>query len=249
MIQKSIPSLNPYRTEKQFIFWPKLTRGTLVKRYKRFLADIMLNNGEKITAHCANSGSMKNCSEPGRPVYVSHHDTPNRKLKYTWEMIAMPSSLVGVNTIWPNKLVSQAIISGVIPELTGYDQLKQEVKVGEHSRLDICLTAENNQTCYIEVKNCTMVNHGIAAFPDAVTTRGRKHLLELQELIGSTVRCVMFFLVQRTDATLFQPADDIDREYGVELRRAYEKGIEILVYDVSLDQQKIGINKSLPFQL
>lgn len=231
------------------IYWPKLSRGILLKRYKRFLADIKLDDGKLITAHCANSGSMKNCSEPGRPVFVSHHDNPKRKLKYTWELIEMENGLVGVNTGWPNKLVMKGIASGQVKELSHYTNIKPEVKVGAHSRLDILLTNEVDRPCYVEVKNCTMVNDGIASFPDAVTTRGRKHLVELQNLAKDDVRCVMFFLVQRTDANLFKPADNIDVEYGKELRRAHKNGIEILVYDVSIDLEKIGINKPLPFEL
>ncbi len=243
------PFKNQKQLEEKYIYWPTLIKGTLIKRYKRFLADIKLDSGEVITAHCANSGSMKDCSLPGQPVYVSHHDNPKRKLKYTWELIEMPDSLVGVNTFWPNKLVSQAITSGAVEELRGYQSLSQEVKVGDHSRLDILLSDSQSQLCYIEVKNCTMVNNGIAAFPDAITTRGHKHLVELQNLIGSSVRCVMFYLIQRMDAKLFRPADEIDQEYGKELRKANEKGIEILVYDVLIDQIKIGVNQQIPFIL
>ncbi len=246
-------AINPVKNQKQndakYIYWPQLHEGILVKRYKRFLADIVLKSGETITAHCANSGSMMDCSEPGRPVFVSYHDNPKRKLKYSWELIEMPTSLVGVNTSWPNKLVAQAIVSGAVAELNGYCSLAREVKVGDHSRLDLFLTDHKNKQCYIEVKNCTMVRGGIAAFPDAVTTRGRKHLVELQNLVDANIRCVMFYLVQRTDAELFRPADEIDREYGDELRKAYNNGIEILVYDVAVDQTKIGVNRKIPFQL
>ncbi|MCG8338223.1 MAG: DNA/RNA nuclease SfsA [Proteobacteria bacterium] len=245
--------INPIKDQKQnnakYIHWPQLYKGTLVKRYKRFLADIVLNSGETITAHCANSGSMKDCSESGRPVFVSYHDDPKRKLKYSWQIIEMPTSLVGVNTSWPNKLVAQAIISGAVDELTGYHSLAQEVKVGDRSRLDIYLTDNKKKQCYIEVKNCTMARDGVAAFPDAVTTRGRKHLVELQNLVDSNTRCVMFYLIQRTDAELFRPADEIDPEYGEELRKAHENGIEILVYDVTIDETKIGVNRKIPFQL
>ena len=133
--------------------WPKLISGTLVKRYKRFLADVKLNNNRVVTAHCANSGSMKECSEPGRTVFLSSHDNPKRKLKYTWEIIEMPSSLVGVNTNVPNRLVYKSIEDGLIEELEGYDQIKPEVKVGNHSRLDFCLTKRGNNKCFVEVKN------------------------------------------------------------------------------------------------
>ena len=238
-----------FSSKHQDILWPPLIRGTLIKRYKRFLADIELDSGEIITAHCPNSGSMKASSEPGRPVYVSFHDNPRRKLKYTWELIAMPESLVGVNTNWPNQLVSLAISQGFVPEVSGYSSLSQEVRVGEHSRLDILLSDDDNRQCYIEVKNCTLVSEGIAAFPDAVTTRGRKHLIELQQLISPSVRCVMFYLIQRMDAERFRPADEIDPEYGKELRRAYQNGVEILVYDVTIDLNRIGLRRPVPFEL
>jgi len=233
----------------QFIVWPKLIPGILIKRYKRFLADIKLQSGEIITAHCPNSGSMTDCSTPGRPVFVSYHDNPKRKLNYTWELIEMPDSLVGVNTQWPNKLVARAIATGVIEELAGYPALKQEIKVSEHSRLDILLSDGEDRLCYVEVKNCTMVKDSIAAFPDAVTTRGKKHLVELQNLVGSSIRCVIFYLIQRMDTNLFRPADEIDPEYGKELRKAYKNGVEILAYDVSIDQTKIGVNNRIPFRL
>ena len=161
----------------------------------------------------------------------------------------MPNSLVGVNTNWPNKLVAQAISTGVIKDLTGYPTLKREIKVSDHSRLDILLSDNDGRLCYVEVKNSTMVNDSIAAFPDAVTTRGKKHLVELQNLIGPSIRCVIFFLIQRMDANVFRPADEIDPEYGKELRKAHNNGVEILVYDVKIDQTKIGVNRKIPFQL
>jgi sugar fermentation stimulation protein A len=228
--------------------WPDLIQGTLIKRYKRFLADVRLESGDVVTAHCANSGAMRQCAEPGRPVYLSIHDNPKRKLKYTWEIIAMPDSLVGVNTAVPNKLVAQSIIAGKVPELTGYNLLAREVKTGA-SRLDLCLTAADGRRCFIEVKNCTLVENGEALFPDAVTTRGRKHLLELQQLAADGHRCVMFYLIQRTDASVFKPADAIDPEYGKELRRAFANQVEILAYDVAITTQSIAVNQKLPFAL
>lgn len=225
--------------------WPDLTRGILLKRYKRFLADVQLENGNIVTAHCANSGAMTQCSEPGRPVYLSHHDNPKRKLKYTWEMIDMQDSLVGVNTMIPNRLVETSIQAGRIPELSGYEQIRREVKVG-HSRLDLLLTDQAGNNCFVEVKNCTLVENGKALFPDAVTTRGRKHLKELQTLVQSGNRCVMFFLIQRMDASEFQPADHIDPQYGLELRQARENHVEILVYDVRITMKDIRIRAKLP---
>ena len=221
--------------------WPTLFRGTLVKRYKRFLADVELDNGSQVTAHCPNSGTMRACSESGRPVYLSFHDNPKRKLKYTWEIIHMPDSLVGVNTLVPNRLVKQSIENGLVKELTGYDRVRAEVKTSEHSRLDLVLEKDGSPSCFVEVKNCTLVEGGVARFPDAVTTRGRKHLLELQRLVSEDRRGVMFYLVQRMDADSFRPADDIDSAYGEELRKAHQNGVEILVYDVSIDLDAIRL--------
>jgi sugar fermentation stimulation protein A len=229
--------------------FPKLSSGVLIKRYKRFLADIRLDTGDMVTAHCPNSGSMTACCEPGRRVYVSYHNDPRRKLKYTWELIDMPTSLVGINTLVPNRLIYQSLKAGMIPGFTGYETVKQEVKAGAHSRLDIVMTRGQVETCYMEIKNCTLVEDGIAYFPDAVTGRGRKHLLLLQELAADGHRCVMFFLIQRMDAKIFKPADHIDPAYGRELRSADAAGLEILVYDVNLDLKNIRLGKALPYCL
>lgn len=231
------------------LMWPELIPGSLVKRYKRFLADIELKNGNVITAHCPNTGSMMGCSEPGRPVYISYYDNPRRKLKYTWELIDMPTSLVGINTLIPNRLVFESIKAGLIPELSGYETVKREVKIGRHSRIDLLLTHGDNKRCYIEIKNCTLVNDGIALFPDAVTSRGLKHLKELEALVDAGYRCAMFYFIQRMDAKLFRPADHIDADYGEELRYGAKQGIEILAYDVDLDLQGIALNRRLPLEL
>jgi len=229
--------------------FPELLPGVLINRYKRFLADVRLETGDMVTAHCPNSGSMTACCEPGRRVYVSSHNQPQRKLKYTWELIDMPTSLVGVNTLTPNRLVFHSLKSGIIPEFKRYDKVKQEVKVGGHSRLDIMMTRGTGETCYMEIKNCTLVEDGIAYFPDAITERGRKHLMLLQELSAAGHRSVMFFLIQRMDANLFKPADHIDPEYGKELRKAAGNNVEILIYDVKLDLKKISLGKPLPYCL
>jgi sugar fermentation stimulation protein A len=229
-----------------FLAWPPLLKGTLLRRYKRFIADVRLQNGHVVAAHCPNSGSMETCSEPDRPVYLSrHHDDPKRRLKYTWEIIDMPSCLVGVNTLVPNRLVKMAAGEGAIPELTGYETIRPEVKYGAHSRIDLLLE-RNGTKCFVEVKNCTLVTGGTAYFPDAVTARGLKHLVELQEQVRRGDRAVMFYLVQRMDAETFRPADHIDPDYGRELRKAVKKGVEILVYDVRIDLNGISLNRRLP---
>ena len=229
--------------------WPPLIRGTLIKRYKRFLADVELSGGEVVTAHCPNTGSMKACSQPGRPVYISRADNPKRKLKYTWELIEMADSLVGVNTLIPNRLVAHAIQSGQVEALAGYKHLTREVKVGDHSRIDLCLSSDEWQRCYVEVKNCTLVENERACFPDAVTTRGLKHLNELQGLVRAGHRGVMFYLIQRMDARIFAPADHIDPAYGQGLRTAVKNGVEILAYGVTIDLAQICINGKIPIFL
>ncbi len=229
--------------------WPELIRGILVKRYKRFLADVKLDNGRTVTAHCPNTGSMTGCSEPGQPVYLSVHDNPKRKLRYTWELIEMPTSLVGVNTLVPNRLVFQAAKAGMISELTGYGEVEREVKIGDNSRIDLRLSNGPGDCCYVEIKNCTLVEQSVARFPDAVTNRGLKHLDELEHLVKSGRRCVMFYFIQRMDADVFEPADQIDPDYSDGLRRAVKRGVEVLAYDVSIDLSEIKLNRRLPCRL
>ena len=229
--------------------WPELVPGTLLKRYKRFLADVKLDTGEVVTAHCPNTGSMKGCSEPGRTVYLSSHDNPKRKYKYTWELIIMSTSMVGVNTLVPNRLVFKSIDQKLIPELSEYNSIRREVKIGEHSRIDLMLTNGGAKRCYVEIKNCTLVDEGIARFPDAVTSRGLKHIIELENLAEAGHRCMMFYFIQRMDAQVFRPADNIDPAYGRRLRQAVEKGIEVLAYDVRIDLQGIELNKKITCEL
>jgi sugar fermentation stimulation protein A len=236
-------------TTSRGLTWPELTPGVLLKRYKRFLADVKLETGEIVTAHCPNTGSMKGCSEPGRSVYLSSHNNPKRKYKYTWELIAMPTSLVGVNTLIPNRLVYKSIDQKWIPELSSYNRIQREVKIGEHSRIDLMLTDGDAKRCYIEIKNCTLVNEAIAQFPDAVTSRGLKHIIELENLARAGHRSMMFYFIQRMDAQVFRPADHIDPEYGCRLRQAVEKGIEVLAYDVRINLQEIELNKKIPCEL
>lgn len=240
--------MNDSQSAGSGIPWPPLYRGTLIKRYKRFLADVRLDNGDLVTAHCSNSGAMTTCAEPGRPVFLSFHDRPKRKLKYTWEIIDMPGSLVGVNTLVPNRLVARAIETQQIHALKGYRTVKREVPTGQ-SRLDLLLTDGERRPCYVEVKNCTLVQDGVAAFPDAVTKRGLKHLEELMRLVASGCRGVVFYLVQRMDAGRFQPADHIDPAYGKGLRRATRAGVEVLAYDVVIDIRRITIHRRLPVDL
>ncbi len=229
--------------------WPELVPATLIKRYKRFLADVKLENGETVTVHCPNTGSMAGCSQPGRLVYLSAHDNPRRKYKYTWELIAMPTSLVGVNTLIPNRLVGKSIEQQLIPELAQFTMVKREVKIGEHSRIDLLLTGSSGERCYIEIKNCTLVTDGVAQFPDAVTTRGLRHIIELEKLVKAGHRSMMFYFIQRMDARVFRPADHIDPDYGRRLRQAAEKGVEVIAYDVRISLEAIELNQNIPCEL
>ncbi|UCD79091.1 MAG: DNA/RNA nuclease SfsA [Desulfobacterales bacterium] len=238
-----------YTDQTGLLLWPELIRGILIKRYKRFLADVRLDTGKIVTAHCPNTGSMQGCSEPGRPVYLSRHDDPKRKLNYTWQLIKMPGSLVGINTLVPNRLVFQSAQAALIPELAGYKTAAREVSIGNGSRIDLMLSNGQRNRCYVEIKNCTLVNDGIALFPDAVTSRGLKHLKELETLVNAGSRCVMFYLIQRMDARIFKSADLIDSEYGRGLRRAFKRGVEILAYDVCIDLSGIQLNRKIPCEL
>ena len=157
--------------------------------------------------------------------------------------------MVGINTLIPNRLVFESVKADVVPELSGYKQVEREVKTSEHTRIDLALTNANRQRCYVEIKNCTLVEDGVAFFPDAVTSRGLKHISELRSLVDSGCRCVMFYFVQRMDALVFRPADHIDPEYGRGLRDARDHGIEIIIYDVAIDLTGIKLNRKLPYEL
>ena len=236
------------KTEFPILPWPDLIAGVLVRRYKRFIADVKLENGEIVAAHCPNSGKMTGCAEPGRPVYLSHHDIAARKLKYTWQLIHMPDSLVGVNTQVPNRLVKATVSTGVVSELSGYSQIKSEAVTGD-SRIDLLLTQKGRRPCYVEIKNCTLVENRAAMFPDAVTQRGLKHLNTLGRLMENGARCVMFYLIQRMDAGFFGPADHVDPAYGRGLRQAAAEGVEILVFDVDISLSGICLRNRLPVRL
>ena len=228
---------------------PELVSGTLVKRYKRFLADVRLDSGETVTAHCPNTGSMRGCSEPGRKVYLSASDNPRRKLNYTWELMEMPTTLIGINTQIPNKLVQHSVMEGLVDELSGYTMVRPEVKSSHHTRLDLLFSRDGGEECWVEVKNCTLVENGLARFPDAVTIRGQKHLAELERLVSSGKRGVIFFLIQRMDAVSFSPAADIDPDYAKALKQAVRAGVEVVVRDTHLDTAMISMGKSIPMIL
>ncbi|MDR2386730.1 MAG: DNA/RNA nuclease SfsA [Deltaproteobacteria bacterium] len=221
--------------------WPELVKGVLIKRYKRFLADVEIEGQGIITAHTANTGSMLDCCESGRMVYLSLSQNPKRKYPYGWEMIEMPDGLVGVNTALPNKLSYLALERGALAEFSKPLKVERERKFGL-SRLDLKLTLEGGQEVWIEVKNATLVRSGVALFPDAVSQRGARHLGELMALVRAGKRAALLVMVQRSGAESFSPADFIDPAWGQALRQAQERGVEIIarVVDLSLKEAKLG---------
>lgn len=224
-----------------------LIHGTLIKRYKRFLTDVKLDDGIEVIAHCTNSGSMKTCIEEGAEVYLSPAKDPKRKTKFTWEMIKINGDWVGINTSHPNLIAYEAIKKGEIKQLQGYDHVQREVKTG-NSRIDI-MAQNKHETCFIEVKNVTMKDGNHARFPDAVTTRGKKHLDELMALKKEGIRAVMLYIIQRSDVEIFAPAHDIDPDYANTLKKAYKEGVEIIPLQVKVSPEKIIIDRELPFTL
>ncbi len=228
------------------IFPSPLQAGTLLKRYKRFLADVRLDDDTEITIYCPNTGSMRSCSTPGSKVYFSKSPNLNRKYPHTLEMVREDTTWVGVNTGLTNHLVVEAIRKGEIAEFKEIDSLQQEVKTSAGTRLDILLT-KNSRNTYIEVKNCSLVEKGVAMFPDAVTSRGTKHLMELASLVKKGHRGVIFYLVQRMDAESFAPAAHIDPIYAKTLADVHDQGVEILVYQAEVRPEAIRVAHALPF--
>lgn len=224
---------------------PKLIEGRLIRRYKRFLADVELSDGSIVMVHCPNSGSMKGCAVPGSRVWLSTSDNPKRKLPLTWELAEVNGCMIGLNTGLPNRLTREAIEKGTVVELHGYDTIRPEVPYGDHSRIDLLLESPGCR-CYVEVKNVTLVEDGRALFPDAVTTRGQKHLNELMRVVREGDRGVIFFTVQRGDGHAVSPADAIDPEYGRLLRLAIQNGVEALAYRAEVTTDEIRLTEKLP---
>ncbi len=228
-------------------FKEKLIHGTLIKRYKRFLTDVKLDDGSVVVAHCTNSGSMKSCLEEGAEVYLSPVNDSKRKTKFTWEMIKINDRWVGIHTGRPNQLAVEAVRNGDIPGLTGYTEVKPEVKI-QDSRLDV-MAQNEEETCFIEVKNVTLKEGKYALFPDAVTTRGRKHLETLIRLKEEGYRAVMLYIVQRMDVEKFAPAMEIDPGYSETLKKAVERGVEVFPVQAEVSPVGIELRKVLPFEI
>ena len=228
-------------------FTSPLTHGRLVRRYKRFLADVVLDDGTKAVAHCTNSGSMKTCLEAGAEVWLSPAADPKRKTRYTWEMIRIDGDWVGINTSQPNALALEWVTKGLLPGLEGLDGLRREVR-WEDSRFDL-YGEQDGRGCFMEVKNVTMKEGERALFPDAVTERGRKHLQTLVRVKKAGMRAVMLYVVQRMDVRIFSPARDIDPAYGKALDEAVHQGVEIIVAQARVSPEGIEFHRVLPVEL
>lgn len=225
-----------------------LTEARIHKRYKRFLADVELND-ETLTVHVPNTGSMTSCWAPEWRCALSVSDNPNRKMKHTLELTHNGESWIGVNTANANKLAHEWLKNQLIEGLTGYTSIQPEKKIG-NSRIDFYLEGHpESPPCYVEVKSVTLKHEGVAQFPDAVSERGQKHLLELMELKKQGQRAAMLYIVQREDVKEMRPAHAIDKRYGELLKEAHAAGVEIFVYQCTIDLNGIGFGKSLPFNL
>jgi sugar fermentation stimulation protein A len=228
-----------------------LVRGRLAQRYKRFLADVMLDSGEAITAACPNTGSMLGLSAPGSVVWLSRSEAASRKYPHTWEMVendlGAGPTLVGINPMQPNRLVAEAITTGSIEQLTGYAGMRREVKYGLASRVDLLLEDERKGRCYVEVKNVHLMRTaGRAEFPDSVTTRGAKHLAELAAMVREGHRAVMVYLIQRADAGTFSISGDLDPAYLAAFDLARAAGVEAIALRCRLSPEEIAVDAAVP---
>ena len=224
-----------------------LVEGRLIRRYKRFMADVELAGGEIVTAHVANPGAMTGLADPGMRVFLSRSANPARRLAWSWELVETNGALVGINTAHPNGIVAAAIAAGAIPELAGYDGLRREVPYGRNSRIDILLSGSGRPDAYVEVKNVHLSRRrGLAEFPDSVTARGTKHLAELGDMVGAGHRAAMLYLVQRSDAAAFALARDIDPVYATAFDRARSAGVEMLAYHCDVNIEGVEVSGPLP---
>lgn len=232
-------------------------RGRLLRRTKRFLADVETDTGERLTVHCPDPGGMRGLLRPGAPVRCSRSDDPRRKLAHTLEMIRVGRVWVGLHTLRANQLAARALRSGAVPGLAGYPELRREVAAGSGSRLDFALSGhpDDPRTAWVEVKSVTLAERRdgdgatLGLFPDAVTERGRRHMQTLARLRGRGARAVLLFVVQRADCSEVRPADDIDPAYGQALRRAVSSGVEVLALRARVTARRIAMERMLPVVL
>ena len=234
-------------------FAAPLVPATLIRRYKRFLADVRLPGGEEVTTHVANPGAMTGLAAPGAKVWLSRSDNPKRKLPWSWELVEVDfgggAELVGVNTTHPNGVVAEALAAGLIPELTGYGSARREVCYGKSSRVDVLLEDPARPPCYVEIKNVHLMRRqGLAEFPDAVTARGAKHLDELSAMVAAGHRAVMLFLVQIGSAERFALAADIDPTYARAFARARSAGVEAIAWRCAITADGIDCARAVPIE-
>ena len=223
-----------------------LVRGTLIRRYKRFLADVRLEDGRAVTAHCANPGAMLGVMDPGQPVWLLESSDPKRKLRWSWELVRTKGTLLGVNTGVPNKLVPEALARGGIVELGGYDTVRREVAYGLGSRVDLLLSATERPICYLEIKNVHLRRGDWAEFPDCVTARGARQMAELARMVRAGHRAVVLFVVQRGDCRAFRVAGDLDPAYNRAFEAARAAGVEALCYACTVSEAGIDLAGPLP---
>jgi sugar fermentation stimulation protein A len=223
--------------------------GRLVRRYQRFFAEVELAGGERLVAHCPNTGSLLGCLAPGSRVWLRDSGNPARKLRYTWQAVRVGRAWVNVDTALPNRVVAEAVRAGRVPELAGYARVRREAPYGRGSRIDLLLEDDERGTCHVEVKSTTLVEGGVALFPDAVTERGTRHLAELARLARAGKRAVQFFFVSRPDVVAFRPADAIDPDYGRALRRAVLAGVEVLAYAARVEARRLELARTLRLDL
>ena len=230
-------------------FISSLERGVLVARYKRFFADVVLYDGREITAHCPNPGAMLGLNTPGLPAWVSRSDDPKRKLAHTLELVEADGGLVGINTMHPNRIVAEALVADAIPELTGYETHRREVRYGANSRVDFLLEAPGRAPCWLEIKNCHLRRSGcLAEFPDCVAARSLKHLRELAAMVEQGERAVMLFVIQRTDCDAFSACHDPDPAYARGLTEAADNGVEVLAYQCDIATSGVSRSRSVAWR-
>jgi sugar fermentation stimulation protein A len=225
-----------------------MAKGRLVTRYKRFFADVMMESGEPITAHCPNPGAMLGLNTPGLPVWLSKSDKAGRKLAWTLELIEADGGLVGVNTLNPNRLVAEALAADAIPELIGYDSHRREVRYAAASRVDFLLESPGRPPCFVEVKNVHLRRSGaLAEFPDCVAARSTRHLSDLAAEVAAGARAVALFVIQRTDCETFSACADLDPKFAAGLEAAAEAGVEVLAYACAMSPQAVRIDQRIPW--
>ena len=229
-------------------FATPLIPARLIKRYKRFLADIRLEDGSEVTAHCANPGSMMGLAEPDTKIWIEPNDDPKKKLKYGWRLVDHENGhFTGVDTSVPNRALKAAFLAGEVQGFDGYDMVRPEVKYGENSRIDFLLSGAGLPDCYVEVKSVTLSRSaGLAEFPDSVTARGAKHLDVLAKVVQQGHRAVLLYLVQRTDCHSVTLAADIDPHYAERFKAA--EGLEVMALDCLINPNGVSVGKPLPFK-